>query len=145
MPTCKFFDSVRETAVIPLPHSKVALGCSTWIVSVPDQIRCWPVEKCARKWSQVVLLCADLVSPNLSQGQWKWYKVVEVNDAYKYGRYNTLPPPPPPPKKKEQPQLGRQVCAKCPLLQLSQHKMAGWPALHPCVCRQLAKRTQLIT
>ena len=30
---------------------------------------------------------SDLVSPRKVQGQWKWYKMVEVNGAYKHGLY----------------------------------------------------------
>ena len=37
--------------------------------------------------SEEVLLCDDLVIPNQGQGQWKWYKMVEVKGTYKYGRY----------------------------------------------------------
>ena len=34
-----------------------------------------------------VLLCADIVTPSLGQAHWQWYKMVEVNGAYKHGRY----------------------------------------------------------
>ena len=40
------------------------------------------------KWSQKVLLCADLVTPRQRQGQWKWYKKVDVNGAYRYSRHD---------------------------------------------------------
>ena len=36
------------------------------------------------------LLCADLVTSSQSQGQWKWCKMLEVNDAYYYGRYEKM-------------------------------------------------------
>ena len=67
------------------PHSKIASGCSAWSVST-YYISLWSVEKCVRKWSQEVLLRADLAAPR--QGhiliQWKWYKMVEVKCAYNY-------------------------------------------------------------
>ena len=44
---------------------------------------------CGRKWSQYVLLCTDLVTPRQGKGQWKQYKMVDVNGAYKHGRYQT--------------------------------------------------------
>ena len=43
-----------------------------------------------RKWSQQVLLCADLASHRQDQRQWKWHKMVEVTDAYKQGMYGTI-------------------------------------------------------
>ena len=33
------------------------------------------------------LLCAALANPSQGLGQWKWYKMVEVNGACKYVRY----------------------------------------------------------
>ena len=30
---------------------------------------------------------ADFVTPSQGQGQWNWYETVEVNRAYKYGKY----------------------------------------------------------
>ena len=35
---------------------------------------------------QEVLLCAGFVAPNQGQDHWQWYKMVEVNGAYKHGR-----------------------------------------------------------
>ena len=36
------------------------------------------------------MLYADLVTPSQGQGQWKWYKMEEVNGAYKHGRYEEI-------------------------------------------------------
>ena len=30
------------------------------------------------------------MTPSQSQGQWKWYKMVEVNDIYKHGKYENI-------------------------------------------------------
>ena len=85
MPTLKLFDAVSKPAVFPCfikSHSKIESGSST-----PYEISSWPAEKCTRKWSQEVLVCADLVTPMQGQGQRKWYKMVRVNGAYKHGRF----------------------------------------------------------
>ena len=37
-----------------------------------------------------VLLCAHLVTPKHSQGQWKWNKKIKVNGAYKHNRYKQV-------------------------------------------------------
>ena len=42
-------------------------------------------EKCARKWSQEVLPCTDIVAPSQVQGHWQWHNLVEVNGAYIHG------------------------------------------------------------
>ena len=55
--------------------------------SSPQQISSWSDEKCAKKWSQQVLFCADLVTPKQGHGQWKLYKMAEVSDGYKHGRH----------------------------------------------------------
>ena len=44
-------------------------------------------EKYARKWSEQVLLHADLVTPSQGHGHGKWYQIVEVKGVYKHGRY----------------------------------------------------------
>ena len=31
-----------------------------------------------------------LCDPNQGQGHWKYYKIVEVNGAYKHGRYEKI-------------------------------------------------------
>ena len=49
-----------------------------------------PASSSSSKWSQKVLLHADLVTPRQGQGQWKWYQMVEVNGAYKHGRYEKV-------------------------------------------------------
>ena len=67
-------------------YFKVFSGCSASNASSPHQISSWSHKKCARKWSQYVLLCADLVTPKQGQGQQKWYKIVEVNGPYMHGR-----------------------------------------------------------
>ena len=36
------------------------------------------------------MLCADSVTPRQGQGQWKWYKMLEVNGAYKHDRYEKI-------------------------------------------------------
>ena len=43
--------------------------------------------KSVRKWSGEVLLCVHLMAPSQGQDQWKWYKMEEVNCAYRHGRY----------------------------------------------------------
>ena len=30
------------------------------------------------------------MTPSQGQGQWKWYKMVEVSDTYKHGRYEKI-------------------------------------------------------
>ena len=42
-------------------------------ISSPHQISSWSEEKCARKWSQEVLLHIDLVTHRQGQGQWKCF------------------------------------------------------------------------
>ena len=74
-----------KTAVISLVSLNVTqkvLGCSTYIALLPYPILSWSDEKCARKWSQELLLCADFVIPRQGQGLWQWYKMVEVNGTY---------------------------------------------------------------
>ena len=41
--------------------------------------------KSVRKWIQEALHCSDLETRQ-DQGQWKWYKMVEVNGSYKHGQ-----------------------------------------------------------
>ena len=41
------------------------------------------IWKVCNKWSQQVLLHTDLVTPSQAQGHRKWYKIVEVNSAFK--------------------------------------------------------------
>ena len=72
------------------PYSVVLSRCSTWIASSPHQILSWSYKKCGRKWSQYVLLCADLVIPRKGQHQWTWYVLVAVNGAYKHGKYENF-------------------------------------------------------
>ena len=57
-------------------HSKVVSGYSAWIASSSYQISFHSVKKCVRKWSQEVLLCADIVTFNHGPGHWKRYKKV---------------------------------------------------------------------
>ena len=52
-------------------HKKVISGPSIWIASSPYTISSHSVEKCVRKWSQELSLCADLVTPSPGQGHWK--------------------------------------------------------------------------
>ena len=40
--------------------------------------------------NQYVLLSTDLVTPSQTKGQWKWYQMAEVNDAYKHDRYKQI-------------------------------------------------------
>ena len=40
--------------------------------------------------NEAVLLCTELVTPRQGQGLWKWYKMVDVNGAYKKGRYEKI-------------------------------------------------------
>ena len=47
-------------------------------------------KKYSRKRSQQVLIRSDLVTPSQRQGHWKWYKMVEVNGAYKRDSYKQL-------------------------------------------------------
>ena len=65
----------------------------------------------ARKWSQKILLYADFVTPRQGQGQWKWYKTVEINGAYKHGRH-------------KENLFEKSVCNFQPLMFFS-HKMAS--------------------
>ena len=85
----KDFDAISKQQLFFLFHQmsfKVASGCSAWFALTSQQISSWLTEKCVRKWSQEVLFCAYLVTPRLGQGQWKWYKMVEVSGAYMHGR-----------------------------------------------------------
>ena len=67
---------------------------------------------CARKLSQQDLLSADLQPDKVHQ---KWYKLTEVNGAYKHGSYDR--------------NVGwKKVCIVHPVLKFLPHKMAGQPA-----------------
>ena len=83
------YDAVCKTGIISFvstSYSNVVSGCSAHIAPSLHQISSWSGEKCGRKWSQEVLLCADLVTPRQGKGQWKQYKLLEVK-CLKYGRY----------------------------------------------------------
>ena len=97
--TFKFFYAVNKTAVISLffwgggggakSHSKAVSGYWDWIPLTPYPISSWSLEKCAKKkkkWGLEVLPCTDFVTPSQGQGQWKWYKMEEINGAYKHGK-----------------------------------------------------------
>ena len=71
-------------------YSKLTSGCSAWIASSPHQISSQLDGKCGRKWSQQISLRADHVTPRQGEGQWKWYKMIEVNGAYKHGWYEQI-------------------------------------------------------
>ena len=43
-----------------------------------------------KKWNLEVFLHADFVTPRQGQGQWEWYKMVEVNGAQTYGSYEKI-------------------------------------------------------
>ena len=81
---------IRYFSCFTKSYSTAVLGCSAWITSSSHHISFWSAEKCRRKLSQKILLCTDLVTPRQGQGQWKWYKMVEVNGAYKQGRYENI-------------------------------------------------------
>ena len=65
--------------------------------------------KVCQKMKPTGLLCADLVTPRQDQGQWKWYKMVEDNDAYKHGMK----------------EFGGTVCMQCPMLKFLPCKIAS--------------------
>ena len=88
LPTLKFSDTVSKTAVISLDSLNLALK---WYQDVKLEllehlpsslVMSWK----ARKWSQQALLCAEPETPRQGQGHWQWYKMVEVNGAYEFGR-----------------------------------------------------------
>ena len=90
MPMLRFFYAVCQTADIS--HISINLFKSNLPMLslncfITTSISSWWDEKCARKWSQQVLLCAGIVTPRQDDSQWNWYKMVEVSDTCKHGRY----------------------------------------------------------
>ena len=88
----KFLDAVCKQELFQLFHQILLKTTPNIIIQLalfhhhtrfyPDHLD----EKCVRKGSQEVSLCSDCVTPMQRQGQGKWYTMVEVNGAYKYGR-----------------------------------------------------------
>ena len=75
----------KFTSLDSINHSKVNSECSPSIAKSTNQMSPHSAEKCVRKWSQQLFLW-----PQLSQGHWKWSKMVEVNGVYKYGWYERI-------------------------------------------------------
>ena len=68
--------------------SKVMSTCSAWTASSPHQFH--PNQfKCKQESEakQPGLLREDTLTPSQGQHHWYWYKMIEVNGAYKYSRY----------------------------------------------------------
>ena len=68
--------SVKQQ-ILPLTEFvslKIVSGCSTSNALSPHQISSHYIEKCVRKWSQHIMLCADLVTLRQCQGHWQWHK-----------------------------------------------------------------------
>ena len=88
-----FFDAVSKTAAISLalvifyskPSQDVQLELLHHNISFnPDQV------KSAEKMKTIGLSSCWPCDPRQGQGQRKWYKMVEVNDAHTHGTYDKL-------------------------------------------------------
>ena len=126
MPKLKFFwCSQSNNNYFPCftkSHWKMASGYWAGIASTPDQILAWSVTKCASKWSQGVLLRADLVTPK--QYQCKWNKMKEVNGAKSMAYMK---------------KFGWKVWMRYPMLKFWLHKMASQNSLHRSIVTHMAK------